>query len=181
MIPPPTERMGMGQIDVTSKSRTKQRAGGVKARIENFLRTFEWTWTSAVTFALVLTFFLLISTSIMPSFWMYYAEQKIGWAGPTDIEAFLKTPFGTGITNPLSPEGYLMVRDAIATAPLSRLDETIEFFVGPKRTSHIPVAELIWFMLLDSIHHRGQLSVFLRAMHAKVPSIYGPSADEPWM
>jgi hypothetical protein len=59
-------------------------------------------------------FFLLISTSIMPSFWMYYAEQKIGWAGPTDIEAFLTTPFGTSITNPLSPEGYLMVRDAIA-------------------------------------------------------------------
>ena len=74
-----------------------------------------------------------------------------------------------------------MVRDAIATAPLSRLDQTIEFFVGPKRTSNIPVAELIWFMLLDSIHHRGQLSVFLRAMHAKVPSIYGPSADEPWL
>jgi hypothetical protein len=114
MMPPPTERKSMGQIDVTSKSRTKQRAGGVKARIENFLRAFEWTWTSAVTFALVLVFFLLISTSIMPSFWMYYAEQKIGWAGPTDIEAFLRVPFGTGITNPLSPQGYLMVRDAIA-------------------------------------------------------------------
>jgi hypothetical protein len=114
MMPPPTERKSMGQIDVTSKSRMKQRAGGVKARIENFLRTFEWTWTSAVTFALVLVFFLLISTSIMPSFWMYYAEQKIGWAGPTDVEAFLRVPFGTGITNPLSPQGYLMVRDAIA-------------------------------------------------------------------
>lgn len=114
MMPPPTERKSMGQIDVTSKSRTKQRAGGVKARIENFLREFEWTWTSAVTFALVLVFFLLISTSIMPSFWMYYAEQKIGWAGPTDIEAFLRVPFGTSITNPLSPQGYLMVRDAIA-------------------------------------------------------------------
>jgi hypothetical protein len=114
MMPPPTERKSMGQIDVTSKSRTKQRAGGVKARIENFLREFEWTWTSAVTFVLVLVFFLLISTSIMPSFWMYYAEQKIGWAGPTDIEAFLRVPFGTSITNPLSPQGYLMVRDAIA-------------------------------------------------------------------
>ncbi len=114
MMPPPTERKSMGQIDVTSKSRTKQRAGGVKARIENFLRAFEWTWTSAVTFALVLVFFLLISSAIMPSFWMYYAEQKIGWAGPTDIEAFLRVPFGTSITNPLSPQGYLMVRDAIA-------------------------------------------------------------------
>src|ERR1044072_8733381 len=114
MIPPPPERAGMGQIGATPKARTKSRAGGIKARIEHFLRTFEWTWTSAVTFALVLTFFLLIATSIMPSFWMYYAEQKIGWAGPTDVEAFLRTPLGTGITDPLSPDGYLMVRDAIA-------------------------------------------------------------------
>ena len=104
----------MSQIDVTSRSRFQERRNGVKARIEDFLRSFEWTWTLAVTFSLVLVFFLLISTSIMPSFWMYYAEQKIGWAGPTDIEAFLTTPFGTSITNPLSPEGYLMVRDAIA-------------------------------------------------------------------
>ena len=29
-----------------------------------------------------------------------------------------------------------------------------------------------------SVHHRGQLSAYLRAMGAKVPSIYGPSADE---
>lgn len=29
------------------------------------------------------------------------------------------------------------------------------------------------------IHHRGQLSVYLRLCGAKVPSIYGPSADEP--
>ncbi len=30
-----------------------------------------------------------------------------------------------------------------------------------------------------SIHHRGQLSTYLRPMGSKVPSIYGPSADEP--
>ena len=29
-----------------------------------------------------------------------------------------------------------------------------------------------------SIHHRGQLSTYLRPMGAKVPSIYGPSADQ---
>ncbi|MDA1080285.1 MAG: hypothetical protein O2973_01210 [Gemmatimonadetes bacterium] len=45
----------------------------------------------------------------------------------------------------------------------------------------ISIAEICWFMLHDTIHHRGQLSVYLRAMGAKVPSIYGPSADEPWM
>jgi hypothetical protein len=112
----------MSQIDVATKSRTKQRTSGLKARVESFLKAFEWTWTSAVTFSLVLTFFLLISTSIMPSFWMYFAEQKIGWAGPTDVEAFLRQPFGSGITDPLSSQGYLMVRDAIAmglsTVPL---------------------------------------------------------------
>ena len=30
-----------------------------------------------------------------------------------------------------------------------------------------------------SIHHRGQLSTYLRAMGGKCPSIYGGSADEP--
>ncbi len=103
----------MSQIDVATKSRTK-RLEGPKARVESFLRNFEWTWTNAVLFSLVFVFFLLISTAIMASFWMYFAEQSIGWAGPTDIEAFLKQPFGTGITDPLSSEGYLMVRDAIA-------------------------------------------------------------------
>jgi len=39
----------------------------------------------------------------------------------------------------------------------------------------------MWFMLLDSIHHRGQLSVYVRMAGGKVPSIYGPSADEPWV
>ena len=32
--------------------------------------------------------------------------------------------------------------------------------------------------LLDIIHHRGQLSTYLRPMGAKVPGIYGPSGDE---
>ncbi len=32
-------------------------------------------------------------------------------------------------------------------------------------------------LLLDLIHHRGQLSTYIRPMGGKVPSIYGPSAD----
>ena len=32
--------------------------------------------------------------------------------------------------------------------------------------------------LFDSVHHRGQLSTYLRPMGSTVPSIYGPSADE---
>ncbi|HVZ11327.1 MAG TPA: DinB family protein [Candidatus Paceibacterota bacterium] len=36
---------------------------------------------------------------------------------------------------------------------------------------------IAWGYLVDLIHHRGQLSTYLRAMGGKVPSIYGPSAD----
>ena len=39
-----------------------------------------------------------------------------------------------------------------------------------------------WEMIQDTInhwaHHRGQMTVYLRLMGAKVPSIYGPSADD---
>jgi uncharacterized damage-inducible protein DinB len=37
--------------------------------------------------------------------------------------------------------------------------------------------KMAWGFLFDAIHHRGQLSTYLRAMGEKVPSIYGPSAD----
>jgi len=30
------------------------------------------------------------------------------------------------------------------------------------------------------VHHRGQMSVYLRLLDIPVPSLYGPSADEPW-
>ncbi len=40
-------------------------------------------------------------------------------------------------------------------------------------------AHLFSIGLFDAIHHRGQLSVYLRPMGSKVPSIYGPSADDP--
>jgi uncharacterized damage-inducible protein DinB len=36
-----------------------------------------------------------------------------------------------------------------------------------------------WGFLFDQIHHRGQLSTYLRPMGSTVPQIYGPSADEP--
>lgn len=40
-----------------------------------------------------------------------------------------------------------------------------------------PQREIFWLLLFDAIHHRGQLSTYIRPMGGKVPSIYGPSAD----
>ncbi|HKA35856.1 MAG TPA: DinB family protein [Thermoanaerobaculia bacterium] len=70
---------------------------------------------------------------------------------------------------------------ALEAMPESRLSEPVEFFTGPGQVGQIPVADLLWLMLLDSIHHRGQLSVYVRMAGGRVPSIYGPSADEPWV
>jgi uncharacterized damage-inducible protein DinB len=41
------------------------------------------------------------------------------------------------------------------------------------------IGGLMWFALFDAVHHRGQLSSYIRPMGGKVPSIYGPSADAP--
>lgn len=64
--------------------------------------------------------------------------------------------------------------------PESRLGETVQFPAGKNKLADYPVGEFLWFMFLDSIHHRGQLSVYIRPAGGKVPSIYGPSGDEPW-
>jgi uncharacterized damage-inducible protein DinB len=41
------------------------------------------------------------------------------------------------------------------------------------------VGGLLWLALFDGVHHRGQLSTYIRPMGGTVPSIYGPSADSP--
>ena len=71
--------------------------------------------------------------------------------------------------------------ERIKKTPEAELDKTVKFFVAPKQMADIRKMDLLWFMLMDSVHHRGQFSVYLRMADGKVPSIYGPSADEPWM
>jgi hypothetical protein len=57
--------------------------------------------------------------------------------------------------------------------PESDLGKTVKFGGASFRAD-----EFILAMLFDQIHHRGQLSVYVRMAGGKVPSIYGPSADD---
>jgi len=41
------------------------------------------------------------------------------------------------------------------------------------------IGGLLWTALFDAVHHRGQLSTYIRPMGGNVPSIYGHSADAP--
>lgn len=70
---------------------------------------------------------------------------------------------------------------AINAAMPADWNRPVPFFSGPGQLANFPAGELARFMLADQIHHRGQLSVYVRMAGGKVPSIYGPSADEPWM
>lgn len=67
---------------------------------------------------------------------------------------------------------------------LERMDPTLwarkaKLWVGGQSVMEETVGGMFWGILFDAVHHRGQLSVYLRPMGGKVPSIYGPSADDP--
>ena len=48
-------------------------------------------------------------------------------------------------------------------------------FFGSQR----PASPMAWSFLFDIVHHRGQITTYLRPMGSTVPQIYGPSGDEP--
>lgn len=69
---------------------------------------------------------------------------------------------------------------------LARLDDAAwgkkaKFLVNGHVAWESTLGEMLFGFLFDAIHHRGQLSAYLRPMGGKVPSIYGPSADDPGM
>ena len=56
-------------------------------------------------------------------------------------------------------------------------EETVSLLVGGKPFAVMPRFQMMWFFLNDIIHHRGQLSSYIRPMGGKNPAVYGWSAD----
>lgn len=96
------------------------------------------------------------------------AAGKFEWAEPTplgdpqQILAFYEREFGPAYAaaGKVAGDSWLAITD----------------FFGMK----MPLFVYANFALVHTVHHRGQLSTYLRAMGGKVPDIYGGSADEPW-
>jgi uncharacterized damage-inducible protein DinB len=65
--------------------------------------------------------------------------------------------------------------ERVLALPDQKLTQPVDFF-GMK----MPAVQYMVFALVHMVHHRGQLSSYLRPMGGKVPSIYGGSYDEPW-
>ena len=58
--------------------------------------------------------------------------------------------------------------------PAARWNGELNFF-GHQRAA----SPMAWSFLFDIVHHRGQITTYLRPMGSTVPQIYGPSGDEP--
>lgn len=78
-------------------------------------------------------------------------------------------------------KAYKDFRELAAAASVESLEENVHFMTAPKTLGPITRMNWLWFLLHDQIHHRGQLSIYLRMAGGKLPSIYGPTADEPWI
>jgi uncharacterized damage-inducible protein DinB len=112
------------------------------------------------------------------------------WVGRTCdlIEFDLATVSGNRVPDPASTADILKLFDANVSQARAKLSEQTdaallspwtlkrgaqELFTTPK------IGALRSFFMNHSIHHRGQLSVYLRLRNVPLPPMYGPTADEP--
>lgn len=69
--------------------------------------------------------------------------------------------------------------ERVARVDKAGWEREAEFTMDGHAAWKAPLGEMMWELLFDAVHHRGQLSTYIRPMGGKVPSIYGPSADDP--
>ena len=73
--------------------------------------------------------------------------------------------------------GELQAR--LATLDDAKWQSKARMLMDGKPMWEATLGDMLFGFLFDAVHHRGQLSTYLRPMGAKVPSIYGPSGDDP--
>jgi hypothetical protein len=59
--------------------RVQARLAPLVERGNAFLKEWEWTWTRAVVASLLIAFVTLLFTAIIPSWWLYFADQTLRW------------------------------------------------------------------------------------------------------
>jgi len=89
-------------------------------------------------------------------------EGEPKWASVAELGDWYKHAFPKTLERVLALDG-------------AKLTQTLDFY-GMK----MPAVNYLLFALVHMVHHRGQLSTYLRPIGGKVPSIYGGSYDEPW-
>lgn len=110
-----------------------------------------------------------------------------GWVAPTlnsdelVLDGSFKALDSTSKTEILKAfdEGLEQAKSAMAGYPNDKLMQDWALKQGDKVMFKMPRIQVFrGFILNHTVHHRGQLTVYLRLKDLPVPSIYGPSADE---
>lgn len=71
-------------------------------------------------------------------------------------------------------------REALASVTDEQMGEPWALTMGEKNLMTLPRGVVLRQNINHLVHHRGQLTVYLRLLDIPVPSIYGPTADERW-
>lgn len=113
----------------------------------------------------------LISTFV---FELYLIRMNL-FGDPIDPSVFktYKPESISGVVNDFEKESGLVIT-GLERMPEAEFSKNVTF---AGRT--FEAGEFALMMICDQIHHRGQLSVYIRLVGGKVPAIYGPSADDP--
>lgn len=100
------------------------------------------------------------------------ADGKFNPEGSGEIPAEIKTAADAVAWYDTYREGALARLKALSGAELAKPVDFFGLITAPR-------VNFLSMSLRHLVHHRGQLSAYLRPMGGKVPSIYGGSADEP--
>jgi hypothetical protein len=111
-----------------------------------------------------------------------------GWITTSLRETSIDLKAGAGGYSIL-PTGQLLegfdrnvtdARTALAAVGGPALDVPWSLKAGDQVLFTLPRGEVVRQHLNHLIHHRGQLTVYLRLLEVPLPQIYGPTADEKW-
>jgi uncharacterized damage-inducible protein DinB len=110
-----------------------------------------------------------------------------GWIGQTLRSTELRLGEGPGYSLETTAsllkgfdDGVRGSREALQQVTGVDLDVEWSLKMGERVLYADPRGQVVRNHLSHLVHHRGQLTVYLRLLDVPIPSIYGPTADEKW-
>lgn len=110
-----------------------------------------------------------------------------GWISTTLTTTELDLADGAGYSNESTEtllrafdENVRQSREALAASKDADYDVPWTLKMHGNVLFTLPRAAVVRQHISHLSHHRGQMTVYLRMRDVPVPSIYGPTADEPW-
>lgn len=117
--------------------------------------------------------------------WSFAMEDRMAVHGAVngridmDEENFPKAPATLGEILAAYEKEHRDLAGKLKNLSEADLQKSVPYEMEPGKGGTVRAGDLLWFAVMDGVNHRGQFAVYLRMAGGKVPTIYGPSADEP--